>query len=74
MDGRKQLTMLLLVMTVETRTHSQNRIFKKMSEIIITWSKWLITLMIGLKPYELLLERFRSEVIKSGKTRGHVLA
>ena len=44
--------------------HSQRTIFKKSTEVVITGLKWVITLMIDLKPYNDLLERSASEIEK----------
>ena len=43
---------------------SQSTIFKKSTEVVITRLKWVITLMIDLKPYHDLLERLASEIEK----------
>ena len=43
---------------------SQSTIFKKSTEVVITRSKWVITLMIDLKPYHDLLETLASKIEK----------
>ena len=46
--------------------------FKKTSEVIITRSKWLITSVIDLQPYELLLAQLRVKVDKLEAARTQV--
>ena len=56
--------LLLLILMMPTWRRSQSTIFKKSTEVVITRSKWVITLMIDLKPYHDLLERLASEIEK----------
>ena len=58
------LLLLVLVMPAGAWRHSQSTIFKKSTEVVLTRSKWVITLMIDLKPYHGLLERLSSEIEK----------
>lgn len=67
MAGMKGL--LLLMMMVGAWRYSQNMIFKKLSEVIITRSKWLVTSVIDLNLYKLLLNKWESELIKLSMTR-----
>ena len=64
MAGERILILLILVMPTGAWRRSQSTIFKKSTEVVITRSKWVITLMIDLKPYNDLLERLASEIEK----------
>lgn len=52
----------MAVVTTKVLEHMQNTIFKKTSKVTITESKWMITFMIDLKPYEVLLKKLGSEI------------
>ena len=58
-----RLLTVLLLNTVGGWRRSQNTSFKKSSEMVVTKSRWLITLVIDLKPYGTFLDKFKSEVI-----------
>ena len=58
--------------TVQDWRHNQNTIFKKTSEGIFTLSKWLITLVIDLKPNNILLDELGDYVRKSGRVRTQI--
>ena len=64
MAGERILLLLILMMPTSAWRCSQSTIFKKSTEVVITRSKWVITLMINLKPYHDLLERLASEIEK----------
>ena len=64
MAGEKILLLLILLMPTGAWKCSQSTIFKKSTEVVITGSKWVLTLMINLKPYHDLLERLASEIEK----------
>ena len=53
-----------LILAANAWEHSENTVFKKMSEVIITRSKWLIILVIDLQLYEILLVQLMGEVDK----------
>ena len=56
MTGLGLLRLLILVTVVDALRHNQNTIFRRIKEVTITRSKWLIALIIDLRPYELLLK------------------
>lgn len=61
MTGMKGLILLMMLMRmVGAWSHSQNMISKKTSEVIIPKSKWLVTFVTDLNPYELLLNKWES--------------
>ena len=64
MAGERILLLLILMMPTGAWRRSQSTIFKKSTEVVITRSKWVLTLMIDLKPYHDLLERLASEIEK----------
>lgn len=64
MANVKGFTLLLLMMMIRAWKHSQNTIFEKSNEVIKTRSKWLITFVIDLNPYELLLNKMEEELHK----------
>ena len=51
---------------------SQNMIFKKMSEVTVTRSKWLVTLVIDLKPYDIPVDELSKHVTKLERVRTQV--
>lgn len=53
---------LLLMIMIDTWRDSQNMVFKK--EVLITRSKWLVTFIIDLNPYEFLLDKMEDELVK----------
>ena len=59
------LLLLILVTVVDALRHNQNTIFRRIEEITITKSKWLIALTIDLRPYELLLKKIESELVET---------
>ena len=61
--------MVMLILAANGWEHSENTVFKKASEVIITRSKWLITLVIDLQLYEILLVQLRGGVDKLEATR-----
>ena len=66
--------MMLMIMMgpVEAWKNEKNIIFKKTSEVIITRSKWLITMVVDLAPYRILLDRLKSEIIALRRARNQV--
>ena len=54
---------------VEALIHNQNTIFLRIKEVTITRSKWLIALTIDLRPFELLLKKIESELVKMATAR-----
>ena len=64
MAGERILLLIILMMPTGAWRRSQSTIFKKSTEVVITRSKWVITLMIDLKSYHDLLERLASEIEK----------
>ena len=64
MDVRGLGALIVLVLAANAWEHSENTVFKKTSEVIITRSKWLITLVIDLQLYEILLAQLMGEVDK----------
>ena len=62
----------MLTLVANAREHSKNTVFQKTSEMIITWSKWLITLGIDLQLYEILQAQLRGEVDKLEAARALV--
>lgn len=73
MAGMKGLILLLsMMMMMDAWRHSQNTIFKKTSEVIITRSKWLVTFVIDLNPYGVLLGKMEDELAKLGMARNRV--
>lgn len=63
---------LVVLVLVSAREYSANTIFKKTSEVIITRSKWMITLVIDLQPYEELLARLEMGIVKFDSARTQV--
>ena len=56
MEPRVLVAVLVLMCMVESWKRRHNGIFKKTGEVTVTRSKWLITLMIDLKPYNMLVD------------------
>lgn len=52
----RMILLSIVVVATETLEHTQNTIFKKTNEVTLIRSKWKITFIIDLKPYELLLK------------------
>lgn len=73
MDSVRILLLLVLVASTVALRHSENTLFKKTAEVVVTRSKWVITLMIDLKPYNRLLEGLGLEIQKA-KTIGEHIA
>lgn len=65
------MVLTMLVVVANTWEHSEKTVFKKTSEVIITRSKWLITL-IDMQPYEKLLGQLKTEVYKLDTARTQV--
>ena len=65
MTGLGLLRLLILVTVVDALRHNQNTIFRRIKEVTITRSKWLIALTIDLRPYELLLKKIESELVET---------
>ena len=61
--GRER-ALIMLILAAHAKEHSENTVFKKTTEVIITRSKWLTTLVIDLQPHEILLAQLRGEVDK----------
>ena len=64
MAEERILLLLIPMMPTSAWRCNQSTIFKKSTEVVITRSKWVITLMIDLKPYQNLLERLASKIEK----------
>ena len=64
--------LMIMMCTVEAWKNEKNIIFKKTSEVIITRSKWLITMVVDLAPYRILLDRLKSEIIALRRARNQV--
>lgn len=62
MDRRILLMIVIAICSANAWRNEQNTIFKKVSEVIITRSKWLITLVVDLKPYRMLLDGLKDEM------------
>ena len=69
MDRRILVMLMIMMCTVGAWKNEKNTIFKKISEVIITRSKWLITMVVDLKPYKVLLNRLKDEIFALGRAR-----
>ena len=67
-SGNSWRSMFLILLSVLTMTwslrHSQNVIFRKISEVTITRSKWLIVFTVNLEPYRSLLHELRKGIVE----------
>ena len=63
MERRIIIMLMIMMCTVGAWKNEKNIMFKKTSEVIITRSKWLITMVVDLAPYRILLDRLKSEII-----------
>lgn len=72
MDKGGPLIALALILTVGVWERNENTVFKEINEVVITRSKWLITLVIDLQPYEELLAHLEMEITKLGRARTQV--
>ena len=64
--------LMIMMCPVEAWKNEKNSIFEKTSEVIITRSKWLITMVVDLAPYRVLLNRLKDEIIALSKARNQV--
>ena len=64
--------LIIMMCPVEPWKNERNTIFKKTSEVIITRSKWLITMVADLNPYKVLLNRLKDEIIALDRARNRV--
>ena len=64
--------LMIMMCPVEAWKNEKNTIFKKTSEVIITRSKWLITMVVDLAPYRVLLNRLKDEIIALRRARNQV--
>ena len=72
MERRIIMMLMIMMCPVEAWKNEKNIIFKKTSEVVITRSKWLITMVVDLAPYRILLDRLKSEIIALRRARNQV--
>ena len=72
MDQRILVMLMIMMCTVGAWKNEKNTIFKKISEVIITRSKWLITMVVDLKSYKMLLNRLKDEIFVLGRARNRM--
>ena len=71
MDRRILLMLMFVVCTADAWGNKKNTIFKKITKVIITRSKWLITLVVDLKPYKVLLGKLKDEIFARAQMAGN---
>ena len=72
MDRRTLVILMIMTCTVDAWKNEKNTIIKKTSEVIITRSKWLITMVVDLNPYKVLLNRLKDEIFALGRARNRM--
>ena len=67
------LVFLTLLFTVNSAFISENVVFHKVTTITPTRSRWLVTFVIDLKPFELFINRLFSDILQSSSLAQEIL-